>query len=392
MINNNFTLTQIDPYNCTIEYLEKEITKLKGIVDNKFDEEQSIKRWIVSIYGGLGSPWFSHYDAAIAEAITLQGQDIDKYASRMIDDYFKNEWHLDKELHQKLCLTYVNKANFETLTVYMDTDSFYITYNQILESCDYKGNPVDFMLELKKYRLDDYLDEKLQLYANKFNTQNIQNFELEKISHSAIMIAKKKYILDLGWKDPGIYYKSQEKIKHVGIEVVQGSTPQFARKVIKEMISYTLEKKKNLNYGEVVKKLKEYKKEFLLQNPDDIAITKSLGDYEQYILEDKKELKLALKCPINIRAAGIYNHMLLNSKWKTKYSLAKTGDKLKYYHAKGQYDLFGFLPNNFPIEFGLQIDYDTQYFKVIIEPYNRILEALGLNRIPETMIYAKSLF
>ncbi len=80
-----------------------------------------------------------------------------------------------------------------------------------------------------------------------------------------------------------------------------------------------------------------------MQNPDDIGITKSIGDYEKYVLEDKKQLKLGEKCPINIRSAGIYNHILLNNKLKTKYNLLKTGDKVKFYYTKDGIDnVFGF--------------------------------------------------
>jgi len=151
-------------------------------------------------------------------------------------------------------------------------------------------------------------------------------------------------------------------------------------------------KKTDLQYSEVVKKLKEYKNEFVMQSPNDISLTKSIGDYEKYILEDRKELRLAEKCPINVRAAGIYNHKLRNSKWKTKYNLLKTGDKLKYYYAKDKDNVFGFLPGNFPYEIAPEVDYDLQFEKTIIEPFNRILDALNFNPVPGNLIYSKSLF
>jgi len=391
-----FELTKIDPHTCSIEELKKEINRLSSIKEEYQNIEQSNKRFIVSIYGAIGSVFFSHYNAAVAEAVTLQGRDIDKFASKIIDEYFKNEWHLDKELHEKLGLTNVSKLNFDTLTKYMDTDSFYLSLNEALISCDFKENPVDFILKVRKYRLEGYLDKKLDEYAKRFKTKNIQNFELEKISHSAILLAKKKYILDLAWKDTGddvgIYYKPQEKIKYVGIEIVQSSTSKFARKIIKELLKYTLDKKNELNYAEVVKKLKEYKKEFVLQHPEDVCIQKSIGDYEKYILEDRKEFRIAEKCPINVRAAGYYNFKLQNSKYKSKYELLKTGVKVKYYFSNGEYDIFGFIPNNYPIEFAPSMNFNTQFEKTIIDPYNRILAAIGLQSIPGNLITNKSLF
>jgi DNA polymerase elongation subunit (family B) len=390
-----FEITTIDPHNCSIEELEVEIKRLKSLKEEYFNLEQSIKIFINSIYGATASPWFECYNIAVAEAVTLQGQDMIKYTNQVIDDYFLNIWHNDHKLHEVLGLTYVNKINETSLVIYNDTDSTYVTFEPVIKSCDWKGNNIDFILQLKKLRLTDWLDKCFDEYAKKFNTKNLQNLELEKISFSALMMAKKKYILDLAWKDPGVTYKPQQKIKYVGIEIVQGSTSKFARKALKELLAIILDKKKTIPYADIVKKLKDYKKDFVLQNPEDIAITKSIGDYEKYILGDKKELVLAEKCPINVRAAGIYNHALQKSKYKSKYNLLKTGDKLKYYYAKTQderFNVFGFLPGNYPYEFAPGVDHDRQFESGVVDPFNRILETIGFNPVPGNLIYAKSLF
>jgi len=301
-----FELTQIDPYNCSIEELQKEINRLDSISNDYHGIEQSIKIWINSIYGALGSRFFPYYNVACAEAITLQGQDVIKFTNHIIEDYVFNIWHLDKELHEKLGITYVNKINPTTkICIYNDTDSSYITLAPLIASCDTKDNGVDFILKLKKYRLEEYINKKFDEYGKKYNTQNIQVLELEKISYSAMLIAKKKYILDLAWKEPGIRFKPQEKIKYVGIEIVQGSTGKFTRKVLKEMITLIFNKKKALSYSELIKKLKDYKAQFCLQDPEDISKQQTIGDYEKYVLEDRKNVILAPKCPINVRSAAI---------------------------------------------------------------------------------------
>jgi len=82
----------------------------------------------------------------------------------------------------------------------------------------------------------------------------------------------------------------------------------------------------------------------------------------------------------------------LNSKWKTKYNTIKTGDKVKYYYTKDDNGVFGFLPGNYPYEFALPVDYDLQFEKTIIEPFNRDLDAIGFNPVPGNLIYARSLF
>jgi len=554
----SFELTKIDPHQCSIEELDKEIERLEDLKDEYFNLEQSVKIFINSIYGAVGSPWFECYNWSIAEAVTLQGQDLIKYANKKLDEYFLNLWHNDKELHEELGITYANKIAEKSLVIYNDTDSCdsntiidiqgkenstiekfynkniqnenagvtghefvktddkilnwslnnnlyyapvkriirhkvtkpkwkiktksgkeiivtndhsmivfrnnkqievkpaeilktdkilcikkylkimeyyfdtiesceqvenfkdeyvydievddnthtfiandilvhnstYVTFEPLQKSCDYKGDMIDFILKIKDFRLTGYLRKCFNEYAEKFNTKNYQDLELEKISYSSLMIAKKKYILDLAWKEPGVRFKPQEKIKSVGIEIMQGSTPPFARSMLKTLLHTLFSEGKELKYTEIVKTLKYTKQQFILQDPNDISKTVAIGDYEKYVLEDKKELKLGDKCPINVRASAIYNHKLLNNKFKTKYNLIKTGDKIKYYYAKASKDenAFGFLPNLFPYEFAPEIDYDLQFEKVIVEPFNRYMMAAGFNAIPGSLIYARSLF
>jgi hypothetical protein len=117
-----------------------------------------------------------------------------------------------------------------------------------------------------------------------------------------------------------------------------------------------------------------------------------MSDYEKYVLEDKKKIVLADKCPVHNRGSAIYNNKLLNSKLKSKYKLIKSGDKVKWYYTKDNNGVFAFLPNNFPYEIGPEIDYDAQFNKIIIQPLNRFIILLGLPEIPSQLIYAHSLF
>jgi hypothetical protein len=137
-----FTLTPIDPNTCSIEELESEISRLKNVTEEYNGIQNSIKVFINSVYGATGSPYFGCYNVNIAEAVTLQGQDLAKYASRCIDEYFTEVWHTDKKLHKELGLDYVNKINEKTTLIYTDTDSIFsdaiiITNNGILRIEDW---------------------------------------------------------------------------------------------------------------------------------------------------------------------------------------------------------------------------------------------------------------
>src|ERR1035437_1558792 len=122
-MSKKFDLVELDPYNCSIAELKKEIERLTIIKGEYNDIQMANKLYINSIYGAIGAVFFPYYNAAIAEAVTLQGQDLDKFAAKVIDEYFRNEWHLDKELHKKLNISQVNKLTISSLTAYGDTDS-----------------------------------------------------------------------------------------------------------------------------------------------------------------------------------------------------------------------------------------------------------------------------
>ena len=60
------------------------------------------------------------------------------------------------------------------------------------------------ILNIVKYDLSQFLNDKFTEYAKHFNTDNLQDFELEQISFTGLFLdAKKKYILDVAWKEGG---------------------------------------------------------------------------------------------------------------------------------------------------------------------------------------------
>lgn len=381
-----------DPYKCSLEELEKEIKRLKHVKNDFHNYQMAIKAFINSSYGAMASPYFIGFNVFAAEAVTLQGQDIIKYTNNILDEYFLKEWHNDKETHKKLGLTKVNPIQEKTVVIYNDTDSTYVTFKPAVDSCDWKGDQKEFCLKLSDIKLTDYIHEKFEDYANKFNTKNTQKLELEKLSYSGLMLAKKKYILDLAWKDPGVNFEPQENIKPVGVELVQSSTSNFARDVLKKMLNLIFSKNYNLTFTDVITELKKHKETFVLQDPEDISTAGKIGDYEKYILEDKKKCDVASGCPLHVKAAGVYNYKLYNSKYKTKYNIIHTADKCKYYYANNEQGVFGFVPGDYPYEFAPPVNYDKQFEKTIITPLNRYIEPMGFNSIPPTLVFAKSLF
>ncbi len=374
------------------EQIAVEIIRLKRLKSEKHNEELAIKDVINSMYGATSNEWFSLYDINISEAITLQGQDIIKYSEHLVNDYFMNQWHLDKDLHQQMGLNVVRKVNKEPVR-YIDTDSNYVTFEDMLASCDWEGTEKDFILTFNKLRFAEYLDEEFKKYSSERNTKSYLNFELESISASTIFVAKKKYAYDLVWKDPGISFEPQSKLSFKGLDIIQSSYPKFAREKLKELCKLIFREKNNLNVRKFIARIKEIKEEFKLQDVDNIAMNMRVNNYEKYILNDTTRFEIASKCGQHVRAAGYYNFTVNNSKVKMKYPLIKSGDKTKVYFSQDlSNDVFGFLPNQFPYEIAPPVDYDAQFNKVLVDPINRLLEVVVNVKIPGNLSVSKKLF
>lgn len=389
---------KIDPSNASRDEIAVEINRLTLLMNLKKNEEQAIKIFINSIYGATASPYFVGYNVRVAEAITLQGQEVRDYGSKIFNRYFMDFWHRDKELHQQLGITRAEKINDE-VTVYGDTDSVYITFENLVKGCDWQGDPRQLLLQIYKNRVRNYIEKSYATYATQTGTSNIQDLEMETISYSAIFLKKKKYCLDLAWKDgegDGIFYERQQKIKAVGVEIVQSSTPAFARNKMKELLKIIFQERSKLNLRNFADLLKKEKQAFMLDNIENVSMSSSISDYEKGIGDDRKQLIINDHCPMHVRSAGYHNYLLNQSKWKTKYQLIKSGDKIRYYYAKTDRGLgenvFGYLPGNHPIEIAPPVDYDMQFAKCIIDPLNRFISAIGLPPISPELIVRTQLF
>jgi DNA polymerase elongation subunit (family B) len=79
---------KIDPTTASREEIIAEINRLTTLMNLKKNEEQAIKIFINSVYGATASPYFVGYNVRVAEAITLQGQEMIKYVTKIINRYF----------------------------------------------------------------------------------------------------------------------------------------------------------------------------------------------------------------------------------------------------------------------------------------------------------------
>jgi len=362
--------------------------------------EQAVKVTLNSIYGAFGNKWFHFFNIDIAESITLQGQSAILYSEKILNKYSQEFWHKDTPLHQHLNITVKNKL-VRPSVVYIDTDSCYVQFEEMYDSIEWLGEklPIDkFIMELYNFRIRDYITKCMEKYAQVTNTENYLFFELETIAYSGIWLAKKKYLQNIAWEDKlstDDRYPSLKKIKTIGFDTIQSSTPAIARKHLTDALKLILSERPTADLlKKLVDYLKQCKKEFQLANVDEICFNKRTNNIEKYIVDDTIEFQYGLKCPPNVKAAGFYNFLMnTNPKYKNKYKMIGNGEKLKLYHCKSTTcEIFAYLPGDHPYEIAPQIDYELQFEKSVIDPLNRVLTCVGLQTLNRNLIYSTSLF
>jgi len=256
-------------------------------------------------------------------------------------------------------------------------------------------NELDLIQGLDFFRYGGYFKQCLEDYAASFGVENKEDFELEKISESIINIAKKKYIQHIVHED-GIDFDPMSYIFPKGVELVRSSTPLFARDKIVDIVRYLFSNPDTFNIKELLKLVKNLRKEFELADIDDIAMQSSCSNYDAKIIDDKSlPLKYVNGAHFAVKAAAYHNYLLHQDRVaQQKYEFLKSGTKIKYYVCKDKTvnDQFAYMRGSYPHEFAPQIDYDEQFAKAILSPINSIIEPLGLPEITKRLSVVMDIF
>lgn len=254
---------------------------------------------------------------------------------------------------------------------------------------------LDFIHGLDHYRYGGYFKKCLEEYAESFGVENKEDFELERISESIISIAKKKYIQHILYED-GIPFERLGYIFPKGVELVRSSTPAFARDKIVGIVKYLFSHPDTFNIKDLLKLVKQLRKEFELADIDDICMQSSVSNYETKVLHDSSlPLQFVSGAHFAVKSAAHYNYLLMKSKeHQQKYEFIKSGTKIKYYCCKDKSvtDMFAYIRGSYPMEFAPQIDYDEQFAKSILSPVNSIIEPLGMPEITKRLSVVMDIF
>jgi len=378
-----------------VQDLKEKIEKLTALKNELKNEEQAIKLTMNSIYGAIGNSWFVCFNPEVAEAVTLQGQDLIKHSEKILHKYFHEFWHKDKELHDKLGLTNVKKIH-KPMVVYGDTDSNYVTFQEVVASCEgWEGSDKDLILAINEHRLVGYLKKCFDIYAEKWGTDNYQDFEMETLSINGIFLGKKKYVTNIVYSD-GVHSEPLSSIKTTGVEMVKGGTPSFVREKLIYLTKFIFSKGGGFELREFVQELKAIKKDFKAQEPENISVAVNVNNYQKFVLNDTTALEVAKGCPIHVRASAYHNFLLNSTKYKDKYPLIGGGEKVRFYFVKvknpGDNNVFAYSQGTHPYEFAPPIDFDQQFTKTILDPINRFIEVMGHNPISPNLFMINTLF
>lgn len=253
----------------------------------------------------------------------------------------------------------------------------------------------DFIQGIDKMKYAQYFKDKLDYHASKYGVENKEDFELERISESIVNIAKKKYIQHIVHED-GIDYERLSYIFPKGVELVRSSTPAFAREKIVHIVKYLFSHPDTFNVKDLLKLVKNLRKEFELANIDDICMQSSVSNYNAKVLNDKTlPLQFVSGAHFAVKSAAHYNYLLsTNNDYQQKYEYIKSGTKIKYYVCKDTSvtGMFAYIRGSFPIEFAPEIDYDSQFEKSILSPINSIIEPLGMPQITKRLSVVMDIF
>jgi len=282
------------------------------------------------------------------------------------------------------------------IIIYGDTDSLYISFTPLMESVGYTGDPLKFILHVNalfiKFLFKDMLDD----YAKPYGVKNLHDFELETVNASGLHIQKKHYINNVVWED-GVFHENLSHFYPKGVEIVKSSTPLFVRENIWGFINYLFENPGNVSIREILKIMKNLKKEFMLADIEDISMTTSLSNYEQKIIDDQTTIDYVKGAHFSVKAAALHNYLLnKNPEYKTKIDLLR-GGKIKFYFCKHDMGVrFAYLRSFHPTELtskeGVEIDYDEQFDKTFLSIANRFIDPIGLPVINKRLSVLNSIF
>lgn len=324
------------------------------------------KNILNSTYGMLGNAFSRFADVRLAESTTRTGRQIlmhmVKYVALLMDG---------KYLYPSDC------------AVYSDTDSCYFkTYAENIDDAKKIATYVTKKVNesFKSFCSENFLTEKK--YSEYIKCS------MDIISDNSIFVGKKYYIMHC------LYYDGvkSEKMKVMGLQIKRTNIP---KPISSQIIKYFEEYLKGDQWINIARKVVEYKKIIKNSNLLEIGIPRGVNNVEKYTQQIKEDSK---KMVPNHTRAAIYYNQLLEKYNDTESPKILSGMKIRTYYLKeynGKYNAIALpselsiIPKWFEDNFSNKIDKDAQIKRLIDDPIQSILSAIGEQTPTEKILLIK---
>jgi len=342
---------------------KQELYRIERDIAIKNNRQMAIKILLNSLYGAIGNQYFRFFDQRIAEAITLSGQLIIRWAEKAINDYLNSV--LKTETDYVLAI---------------DTDSLYVNLGPLVKEVNPKS-PVEFLDKIASEKLEPVFEKSYDdLFKILGGIENRMGMKREAIADRGIWTAKKRYILNV-LDNEGVRY-TEPKIKVIGIEATKSSTPAQVRQALREIFKVIV----SGSEVDVQKAIQQFREYFGTLPPHEIAFPRGVSNINKYKRNYRTQdgtftYTYDKGTPIHVRGCLLYNLQREKLGLRNLEEI-KSGEKIKFVYLKKanpiKENVIAF-PDYLPSEFNLEnyIDHDLQFKKTFLDVIDPILNAIG---------------
>ena len=285
-----------------------------------------------------------------------------------------------------------NKTNDLILLIAGDTDSLYMCYEGLLNTIEGVENmsmkeKTELIVKINTEFLNQHNKEYMEAYFAERHCRNmVHEFELETVAKSGVWLnVKKRYAQILAWKDGKFFDEDEMPTKVKGLEIVKSSYPSLARKMLKQLVRSLMEIEDKNTIHQLNASMQQCKQQWQEADIESICPTISVNNYYKYVISDSNPLgpEVEKGCPFAVRGLAMYNCIRQS---KNLPGDPLYGGKMRYYIIKNpnknknsQDQFFCFQGSNYPAWASqyAPIDRNSMFERCVLDPFNRILSAIG---------------
>lgn len=347
-------------------------------LDVQLDSKQLAQKiYINATYGAFGNKNNPLGDDDIATSVTLTGQAVIRYAGDIAQEFIKEN------------VNEVTQEILDSVVVYGDTDSIYLTLNSLVENgirFENRLGRVSEEFHTKAKELEAKLNSEIKAWGCKelLSEDCRFVFKREAIADSGIFLTKKRYIIHL-LDNEGI---PCNKYKYVGVDVVRSTIPSTLKPYIKDITETMLKTQDYTTTNTVINRVWD---EFKQLPPESVTIISNINNYEKYE-RNSDGFNAGKGTPHHAKAALVYNQLIERLNLTNKYEKISSGDKIRlllvqkpnrYNIKKLAYKYY--YPEEFKAIF--QPDYELIFKKTILAAIGRLYENVNwIIREPGAMV------